>query len=93
MNKFKNNLYVTRTVKEELPPEVILFIISLVQNLHKEAEVDYLQVIKIRNNVLIHKQEVPEYRKGYILPVSVSRCKLFFIDSGEYSTLMFSHEY
>lgn len=93
MNKFNNNLYMTKAVKEELPTEVLLLIISLVQNLHKDIEVDYLQVIEIRNNVLIHKQEVPEYRKGYTLPIPVKRCKLFFIDNGESSTLMFNHEY
>lgn len=94
MKKFENAIYVTNTVKEELPEEVLLFIINLVRNLHKEIpEVDYLQVLKIRNNILILKQEVPEFRKAYILPNSVNRCKLFFIDSLHYSTLMFNYEY
>ena len=94
MKKFENAIYVTNTVKEELPEEVLLFIINLVRNLHKEIpEVDYLQVLKIRNNILILKQEVPEFRKAYILPTSVSRCKLFFIDSLHYSTLTFDYEY
>ena len=62
MKKFENAIYVTNTVKEELPEEVLLFIINLVRNLHKEIpEVDYLQVLKIRNNILILKQEVPEF--------------------------------
>ena len=56
MKKFENAIYVTNTVKEELPEEVLLFIINLVRNLHKEIpEVDYLQVLKIRNNILILK--------------------------------------
>ena len=94
MKKFENAIYVTNTVKEELPLEALLFIINLVRNLHKEIpEVDYLQVLKIRNNILILKQEVPEFRKAYILPTSVTRCKLFFIDSLHYSTLMFNYEY
>ena len=94
MKKFENAIYVTNTVKEELPEEVLLFIINLVRNLHKEIpEVDYLQVLKIRNNILILKQEVPEFRKAYLLPTSVRRCKLFFIDSLHYNTLMFNYEY
>ena len=94
MKKFENAIYVTNTVKEELPEEVLLFIINLLRNLHKEIpEVDYLQVLKIRNNILILKQEVPEFRKAYLLPTSVSRSKLFFIDSLHYSTLMFNYEY
>ena len=36
MKKFENAIYVTNTVKEELPEEVLLFIINLVRNLHKE---------------------------------------------------------
>lgn len=64
MNKFNNNIYMTKTIVEELPEEVLLFIISLVKNMHQEVtEVDYLQVIQIRNNILIHKQEIPEYKK------------------------------
>ena len=48
MKKFENAIYVTNTVKEELPEEVLLFIINLVRNLHKEIpEVDYLQVLKL----------------------------------------------
>ena len=94
MKKFNNLIFTTRAVKEELPEEVLLFIINLLRNLHKEIpEVDYLQVLKIRNNILILKQEVPEFRKAYLLPTSVSRCKLFFIDSLHYSTLMFNYEY
>lgn len=95
MNKFNNNnIYMTKTIVEELPEEVLLFIISLVKNMHQEVtEVDYLQVIQIRNNILIHKQEIPEYKKVYTLLTTIKRCKLFFIDNGDYSTLMFSHEY
>ena len=94
MNKFNNSIFTTRAVKEELPEEVLLFIVGLVQNMHKEVkEVDYLQVITIENNFLVHTQEIPEYKKEYKLSVSVENCKLFFIDNGEYSTLMFNHVY
>ncbi len=94
MKKFNNLIFTTRAVKEELPEEVLLFIVGLVKNMHREVkEVDYLQVITIENNTLIHTQEIPEYKKSYTLLTTINRCKLFFIDSGEYSTLMFSHEY
>ena len=94
MKKFNNLIFTTRTVKEELPEEVLLFIVGLVKNMHREVkEVDYLQVITIKNNTLIHTQEIPEYKKSNTLLTTINRCKLFFIDSGEYSTLMFSHEY
>ena len=94
MKKFNNLIFTTRAVKEELPEEVLLFIVGLVQNMHKEVnEVDYLQVITIESNTLIHTQEIPEYKKEYLLSISVESCKLFFIDNNQYSTLMFSYEY
>ena len=93
MRKFQNTIFMTKTVKAEIPWDLILFIVSLVQNMPKDIEVDYLQVIDIQNNTLIHKQEEPEYHKEYTLKIPTKKCKLFFIDNGEYSTLMFSHEY
>ena len=94
MKKFNNLIFTTRAVKEELPEEVLLFIVGLVKNMHREVkEVDYLQVITIENNTLIHTQEIPEYKKEYKLSVSVENCKLFFIDNGEYITLVYNHEY
>lgn len=93
MENFKNKLYITKSVEKKIPKELIFLIIKLIQNLHKETKVDYLQIIKIRNNILIHKQEIPKYRKGYVLPISISSCKLFVIDNGDYSTLMFNYEY
>ena len=94
MKKFNNLIFTTRTVKEELPEEVLLFIVGLVQNMHKEVnEVDYLQVITIENKILIHTQEIPKYKKEYLLSISVENGRLFFIDNGQCSTLMFSYEY
>ena len=94
MKKFNNLIFTTRTVKEELPEEVLLFIVGLVQNMHKEVnEVDYLQVITIESNTLIHTQEIPKYKKEYLLSISVENGRLFFIDNGQCSTLMFSYEY
>ena len=93
MRKFQNTIFMTRTVKEEIPWDLILYIVSLVQNMPKDIEVDYLQTIDIRDNLLTHKQEEPEYQKEYTLKILTKKCKLFFIDNGQYSTLMFSHEY
>ena len=93
MRKFQNTIFMTKTVKAEIPWDLILFIVSIVQNMPKDTEVDYLQIIDIQNNTLIHKQEEPEYHKEYILKIPTKKWKLFFIDNGEYSTLMFSHEY
>ena len=69
MKKFNNLIFTTRAVKEELPEEVLLFIVGLVKNMYIEVkEVDYLQVITIENNTLIHTQEIPEYKKSICYP-------------------------
>ena len=93
MDKFNNHLFSTALVQKQIPKELILFIISLIKELQKNIQIDYFQVFEIRKGVLTHTQEIPEYRKEYPLPILVENCKLFFIDSGEYSTLLFDHEY
>ena len=77
MRKFQNRIFMTKAVKAEIPWDLILFIVSIVQNMPKDIEVDYLQVIDIQNNTLIHKQEEPEYQKEYTLKITTKKCKLF----------------
>ena len=78
MKKFQNTIFMTRTVKEEIPWDLILYIVSLVQNMPKDLEIDYLQTIDIQNNILIHKQEKPEYKKEYTIkiPTKNANCSL-----------------
>ena len=38
MKKFNNLIFTTRAVKEELPEEVLLFIVGLVKNMHREVK-------------------------------------------------------
>ncbi|WP_294369986.1 DUF960 family protein [uncultured Clostridium sp.] len=100
---FKNNRYVTRGVNEDVDIRIQMIIWSMIDKLKDEGNVqlDYLQVFKIRkerNKIVINQsQEVPEYSCTYeIEPEDVQlddEIKVYVIDSGEYSTMLFPSEY
>ena len=99
----KNNRYVTRGVNEEVDIRLQLIMWSMIDKLKDEesVELDYLQVFKIRkegNKVVINQsQEVPEYSCTYEIELEDihidDEIKLYVIDSGEYSTMLFPSEY
>ncbi|MDU2107056.1 MAG: DUF960 family protein [Clostridium sp.] len=65
------------------------------------GELDYLQVFRIRkegNKIIINQsQEVPEYSFTYEIEIEdiqiEDEIKVYVIDSGEYSTMLFPSEY
>ena len=65
------------------------------------GELDYLQVFRIRkegNKIIINQsQEVPEYSFTYEIEIEdiqiEDEIKVYVIDSGEYSTMIFPSEY
>ena len=65
------------------------------------VELDYLQIFKIRKEgkkiVINQSQEVPEYSCTYEIEVEDiqidDEIKIYVIDSGEYSTMLFPSEY
>ena len=99
----KDNRYVTRDVNEEVDIRLQLIMWSMIDKLKDEesVELDYLQVFKIRkegNKVVINQsQEVPEYSCTYEIELEDihidDEIKLYVIDSGEYSTMLFPSEY
>ena len=99
----KDNRYVTRGVNEEVDVRLQLIMWSMIDKLKDEesVELDYLQVFKIRkegNKVVINQsQEVPEYSCTYEIELEDihidDEIKLYVIDSGEYSTMLFPSEY
>ena len=99
----KNNRYVTRGVNEEIDIRLQLIMWSMIDKLKdkENIEVDYLQVFKIRkegNKIVINQsQEVPEYSYTYEIELEDIQIneviKVYVIDSGEYSTMLFPHEY
>ncbi len=69
---------------------------ELIQNLPVDA--DYLQVFSLSEEngrqKIVHTQEVPEYRKEYVLNTgSVVTGKVFVIDDITHSTMLMNYEY
>ena len=99
----KDNRYVTRGVNEEVDIRLQLMIWSMLDKLKDEGnvELDYLQVFKIRKEenkiVISQSQEVPEYSYTYEIELEDiqidDEIKVYVIDSGEYSTMLFPSEY
>lgn len=95
---FSNERYITREVSDRVPVEIQILMWNLVEEI--EGEKDYLQVFEVIPNgsefvEITHKQEIPEFTCNYIIKnVGIkTKMKLYIIDNGEYSTMMFSHEY
>ena len=99
----KDNRYVTRGVNDEVNIRLQLIMWSMIDKLKDEGnvELDYLQVFKLRregNKILINQsQEVPEYSCTYEIEIEDvqidDEIKVYVIDSGEYSTMLFPSEY
>lgn len=99
----KDNRYVTRGVNDQVDIRLQLIIWSMIDKLKDEGkvELDYLQVFKLKkegNKVVINQsQEVPEYSCTYEIELEDiqidDEIKVYVIDSGEYSTMLFPSEY
>ena len=99
----KDNRYVTRGVNEEVDIRLQLIMWSMIDKLKDEGnvELDYLQVFRIRKEgkkiVISQSQEVPEYSCTYEIEIEdiqiEGEIKVYVIDSGEYSTMLFPSEY
>jgi len=99
----KNNRYVTRGVNEEVDIRLQLIMWSMIDKLKDEGnvELDYLQIFRIKKEgnkiVISQSQEVPEYSCTYEIELEdiqiEDEIKVYVIDSGEYSTMLFPSEY
>ena len=99
----KDNRYVTRGVNDKVDIRLQLIMWSMIDKLKDEGnvELDYLQVFKLRregNKIVINQsQEVPEYSCTYEIEIEDiqidDEIKVYVIDSGEYSTMLFPSEY
>lgn len=95
---FTNEKYLTREVADRVPIEMQMLMWNLIEEI--EVEKDYLQIFELIPNSsefveIVHKQEIPEFTFNY----RVKNCgietkmKLYIIDNGDYSMMMFNHEY
>ena len=62
------------------------------------VDIDYLQVFSLSaqngRQRIIHTQEVPEYKREHVFNIGTAiDAKIYVIDSGTYSTMLFAQEY
>ncbi len=94
---FTNSRYLTKGINEELPLNLQILLWSLIDSLLIEK--DYLQVFNIkviRGSLLeiTHSQEQPTYKQTIQAVGEIERdMKIFVIDDGEQSTMLFAEEY
>lgn len=94
---FTNPRYLTKGINEELPLNLQILLWSMIDTLLIEK--DYLQVFNIkviRGSLLgiTHNQEQPEYKQTIQAVGEIERdMKIFVIDDGEQSTMLFAEEY
>ena len=99
----KDNRYVTRSVNEEVDIRLQLIMWSMIDKLKDKGnfELDYLQIFRIKKEgkkiVISQSQEIPEYSCTYEIEIEYiqidDEIKVYVIDSGEYSTMLFPSEY
>lgn len=100
-----NQRYITKRISEEIPLNLVLFMWSRIDVLKATTagKLDYLQVFELKeinefavleNQLVIHRSEDPQYIKSYAFTVRKPvTTKIYVIDSGPYSTMMFAEEY
>ena len=91
----KNARYATRGVMENVNPVLLLFLWQLVDSMPLPR--DYLQVFQFSKEgdklKITHTQEIPAYRREYLLDAPVFVGKIYAIDDGEQSTMLLANEY
>jgi hypothetical protein len=99
-----NSRYITRGVKQEIPLFLQLFMWNCIETLKEQGkELDYLQVFELTREggegislqSIEHRQEVPEYKKKFVIPCEEPiNAKIFIIDGGaDYCTMLLAEEY
>ena len=94
---FTNSRYLTKGISSELPLNLQILLWSMIDTLLIEK--DYLQIFNIkivRGNLveITHSQEKPSYKHTIQAVAEIDRdMKVYVIDDGEYSTMLFAEEY
>lgn len=93
---FSNQRFVTARVSSEVPIALQALLWHYIDSL--TVPKDYLQVFELKGargkQKILHKQEVPEYSKKYLIESNCPlEAKIFVIDDGMYSAMLFADEY
>ena len=93
---FESSRYSTSEIAADLPLDLQLLLWGLIDQLKTER--DYLQVFDLsltdQGQRIVHSQEQPPYQAEYTFPTLASRQgKVFVIDDGGHTTMLWSHQY
>ena len=92
---FSTNRYITRGVQSEIPAGLQFFMWNCISAV---PEPDYLQIFMLEadneKQKIVHEQEVPEFRREYLLPSdNPINAKVYIIDDNDHSTMLLAEEY
>lgn len=102
---FKNKRLMTRGIDSRVPLSIQICLWGLVDNLvNSDVKTDYLQVFELKTNKhtdksiylhIEHRQEVPPYKREYTIKNVEAEIndKIYIIDDGTHSTMLFASEY
>lgn len=101
MFKNKEKRYMTRSISEEVHPEIAKILWKLIDAKRKQnVDLDYLQVFELSveegKQAIIQRQEVPEMKSLHILPLHQTEpvtMTIWCIDSGETEMMLFPKDY
>lgn len=96
---FEKNKYTTKEINEKISPIHVMLMIELVHDMNVKR--DYLQIFKLyldsenKNlQIIEHSQEKPHYTRLHkFITLNPVEAKIYVIDYGEYSVMMFADEY
>ena len=96
---FSNKRVVTCGISNDLSPILQAVLWALIDEMNVPQK-DYFQVFKLSGigdeQVIVHSQEHPEYRKEHRMKLcggSIFVGKIFVIDDGDHSTMLKANEY
>ena len=98
----KENRFMTRKIADSLEFGIQVLLWEMIEQLKVDKiKQDYLQVFEIKGTgdgcTIKHSQEVPSYTRTYefkkVRVQAELEMKIFVIDAGEYSTMLFAEEY
>ena len=93
---FESTRYSTSEIAADLPLDLQILLWGLIDQLQEEK--DYLQIFDLtltdQGQRIVHSQEQPPYRAEYTIPTLASRQgKVFVVDDGTHTTMLWSHQY
>ena len=90
------NRYITKGVQSEISIALQIFMWDCVTAVPEPK--DYLQIFRLSEadgkQKIVHEQEVPEYKREYLLAVPEPiNAKVYFIDDEDHCTMLLAEEY